>query len=80
MLQEADRHYKQKDYYEAANVLYPVADEEESACQSEALFYLAIIALQLEDPEPPSIALPAFRILKVLGRIFTGIRHWPLLK
>ena len=50
MLQEADRHYKQKDYYEAANVLYPVADEEESACQSEALFYLAIIALQLEDP------------------------------
>lgn len=51
LFQEADEHYKQKDYTQAASVLYTMLGDDMEGCSSDALFYLAIIGLQVEEPE-----------------------------
>jgi hypothetical protein len=50
-MQQADNLYKNKDYSGAADLLDELArDEDLMACQSDALFYLGIIGLQLDHP------------------------------
>ncbi|MFN0214845.1 MAG: hypothetical protein ACKVT2_11365 [Saprospiraceae bacterium] len=47
----ADAHYKQKEFREAARELAAMLDDSLIVCQSDALYYLAIVGLQLENPE-----------------------------
>ncbi|MBU6340361.1 MAG: hypothetical protein KGS48_02595, partial [Bacteroidetes bacterium] len=50
-LKAADKPYQQQQFSAAAEILEEIADNESSAdCQSDALFYLAIIALQRDQP------------------------------
>jgi hypothetical protein len=51
LFEEADEAYKRKSYTEAASVLYTMIGEEMEGCNSDALFYLAIIGLELGEPE-----------------------------
>ncbi len=48
---EADVHYKKREWAEAAASLYVMMDDSLSVCQSDALFYLSIVGLQLNRPE-----------------------------
>jgi len=48
---EADAHYKKRAWRDAANALIVMADDSLAVCQSDAYFYLAIVGLQLENPE-----------------------------
>jgi hypothetical protein len=48
---EADAAYQDKDYREAAAALAQLLDDSHKACQSDAYFYLAIVGLQLNEPE-----------------------------
>ncbi|HLP93522.1 MAG TPA: hypothetical protein VK168_05770 [Saprospiraceae bacterium] len=48
---EADAHYKQKDWRAAAEVLAGMMDDEFKPCQSDALFYLAIVGLEMDRPQ-----------------------------
>jgi hypothetical protein len=50
LFEEADGHYKNAEYEKAAEVLYTMTSGETEACKSDAYFYLAIIALQLNQP------------------------------
>lgn len=51
LFEEADGYYKNKEYREAAEVLYTMTTGETEPCKSDAYFYLAIIALHLEEPD-----------------------------
>lgn len=51
LFREADKAYMSKDYTEAANVLYDMLGDDMESCNSEALFYLGIIGLHLNEPE-----------------------------
>lgn len=51
MFEQADGHYKNEEYREAAEILYTMTTGETETCKSDAYFYLAIIALHLEQPE-----------------------------
>lgn len=48
---QADAHYKKRDWREAASELAVMMDDTLATCQSDALFYLAIIGLHLDKPE-----------------------------
>jgi hypothetical protein len=48
---EADAFYQKKEWRSAASVLAGMMEDEYKPCQSDALFYLAIVGLQLEQPE-----------------------------
>lgn len=48
---EADAYYKKRAWRDAANALIVMADDSLAVCQSDAYFYLAIVGLQLENPE-----------------------------
>lgn len=48
---EADAHYQKKEWREAAGVLVGMMEDSFTVCQSDALFYLAIIGLELEKPD-----------------------------
>lgn len=50
-LQDADVFFKQKNWEEVIVVLLPMAEYENDICKSDALFYMAIAGLQLENPE-----------------------------
>jgi hypothetical protein len=50
LFEEADKHYQDKAYEEAATILYSIVESDLEGCNSDALFYLAIIALKLEQP------------------------------
>lgn len=50
MLAEADEFYKNKEYKAAASRLSDILDDSLSVCHSDALFYLGIIGLQLDEP------------------------------
>jgi hypothetical protein len=49
--QEADTHYKKKEWRDAAANLADMMADSLAPCQSDALFYLAIVGLQLDKPE-----------------------------
>ena len=51
LFEQADVLYQQKDYGEAANVLYTMIGDDMEGCNSDALFYLGIIGLQVDAPE-----------------------------
>lgn len=51
LLQEADEFYKKKQWNEAADVLTMMETDDTEVCKSDALFYSAIIALQMEEPD-----------------------------
>jgi len=48
---QADAHYKKKAWRDAATELVSVMDDSFKICQSDALFYLAIVGLQMDRPE-----------------------------
>ncbi len=48
---EADAYYKKREWRDAAGVLATMIDDSLSECHSDALFYLAIVGLQLESPD-----------------------------
>jgi hypothetical protein len=50
-LQEADIYFKQKNWEEVIGILILMADHENDVCKSDALFYMAVAGLQLENPE-----------------------------
>jgi len=49
--ERADAHYRRKAWREAATELAEMMDASYAVCQSDALFYLSIIGLQLDRPE-----------------------------
>ena len=51
LFQVADEFYQKKEYDQAAEELEVLLDQGESPCQSDALFYLGIIGLQLDQPK-----------------------------
>jgi hypothetical protein len=51
MFREADAHYQKKAWREAAASLAVLLDDSLKVCQSDALFYLSIIGLQMERPQ-----------------------------
>lgn len=56
-LREADEYYKTKDYDAATETLYQILDESLHVCESDALFYIGVIALAQEEP---GLALECF--------------------
>lgn len=48
---QADLHYKKREWREAATELASMMNDSLKTCQSDALFYLAIVGLELERPE-----------------------------
>lgn len=48
---EADVYYKKREWREAAASLAGMMEDSLSSCQSDALFYLAIVGLQMDRPE-----------------------------
>ncbi len=50
MFMEADAAYQEKNYPMAAAALAQMLDEEHKPCNSDAYFYLAIVGLQLKEP------------------------------
>ena len=50
-LLEADVYFKQKRWEDVIGTLFPMAEYENDFCKSDALFYMAIAGLQLENPE-----------------------------
>ena len=48
---EADEHYKNGDWREAAASLATLMNDSLAVCQSDALFYIAILGLQLDRPD-----------------------------
>lgn len=51
ILEDADVYFKQKNWEEVIVVLFPVTNSDSDVCKSDALFYMAIASLQLENPE-----------------------------
>ncbi len=51
LFEETDGYYRSGEYKEAAAILYTMTAGETEPCKSDAYFYLAIIALHLEQPE-----------------------------
>ncbi len=74
MLEEADEFYKNKDFEAASETLLVIAEsgEELSECQSDAYFYLGLIALQENDP---SQTLACFSKIEDLERFGQDI-YW----
>lgn len=56
-LRQADEYYKAKDYDAATETLYLILDESLHVCESDALFYIGVIALAQEEP---GLALECF--------------------
>jgi hypothetical protein len=48
---QADAHYKKREWREAASALASMMEDSLTICQSDALFYLAIVGLQMDRPE-----------------------------
>lgn len=48
---EADAYYKKKEWRAAAEVLAGMMEDEFKPCQSDALFYLAIVGLEMDRPQ-----------------------------
>ena len=48
---KADAYYKKREWREAAAALATMMDDSLGVCQSDALFYLAIVGLELDRPE-----------------------------
>ncbi len=51
LLREADEFYKVKDHESAMALLFEVLDDSLTACHSDALYYIGIIALEKGEPE-----------------------------
>lgn len=51
VFKEADAYYQKKEWRMAAGTLADMMDDAYKPCQSDALFYLAIIGLQMEKPD-----------------------------
>jgi hypothetical protein len=51
LFETADETYQRQDYRETAAVLYTMIGSDMEDCNSEALYYLAIVGLQLNEPE-----------------------------
>lgn len=51
VLEDADVYFKEKKWEEVIGTLILMADNENDVCKSDALFYMAIAGLQLENPE-----------------------------
>lgn len=51
VLEDADVYFKEKKWEEVIGTLILMADNENDMCKSDALFYMAIAGLQLENPE-----------------------------
>lgn len=50
LFEEADEYYKREAYTDAAGILYTMIGDDMEDCKSDALYYLAIIGLQLNEP------------------------------
>ncbi|MBC7774677.1 MAG: hypothetical protein H7246_04500 [Phycisphaerae bacterium] len=48
---QADAYYKKREWREAASALAGMMEDSLISCQSDALFYLAIVGLQMDRPE-----------------------------
>ncbi len=48
---QADAHYKKREWREAASALVGMMEDSMMSCQSDALFYLAIVGLEMDRPE-----------------------------
>ena len=48
---QAEAHYKKREWRDAASALMGMMEDSLSTCQSDALFYLGIVGLQMERPE-----------------------------
>lgn len=57
LLRQADEYYKNKDLESAQESLFEILDDSLSACHSDALFYIGVIALKQENP---GLALECF--------------------
>jgi hypothetical protein len=65
-MQDADLLYKQKDYVGAADKLEELAQDDDLAmCQSDALFYLGVIGLQMNRPD---VTLQSFAKIENIER------------
>jgi hypothetical protein len=65
-MQDADLLYKQKDYVGAADKLEDLAQDDDLAmCQSDALFYLGVIGLQMNRPD---VTLQSFAKIENIER------------
>lgn len=51
MFETADNYYQQKQYGQSAMELEGLLEDEQFACQSDALFYLGLLALQMDQPD-----------------------------
>jgi hypothetical protein len=51
LFETADASYQRQEYRETATVLYSMIGDDLEDCHSEALFYLGIVGLQLDEPE-----------------------------
>lgn len=72
LLREADEFYKVKDYESAQEVLFEILSDSLAVCQSDALFYIGIIALAQENPE---LALECFAKIEDLEHFGEDI-YW----
>jgi tetratricopeptide (TPR) repeat protein len=72
ILREADNFYKSNDYASAQAVLFQIVEDELAVCQSDAFFYIGIIALQQEEPE---LALECFSKIEDLEHFGEDI-YW----
>lgn len=51
VLHDADVYFKQKNWDEVILILLPLTSNDNDVCKSDALFYMAIAGLQMENPE-----------------------------
>ena len=72
LLREADEFYKVKDYESAQEVLFEILSDSLVVCQSDALFYIGVIALAQENPE---LALECFAKIEDLEHFGEDI-YW----
>ncbi|MBL7827915.1 MAG: hypothetical protein JNJ57_14895 [Saprospiraceae bacterium] len=50
LLEAADQYYQQKNWSETAGILANMIGDDSEVCKSDALFYLGVVALQMEEP------------------------------
>lgn len=72
LLREADEFYKVKDYESAQGVLFEILSDSLAVCQSDALFYIGVIALAQEDA---GLALECFAKIEDLEHFGEDI-YW----
>jgi len=72
LIREADEFYKVKDYESAQGVLFEILSDSLAVCQSDALFYIGVIALAQEDA---GLALECFAKIEDLEHFGEDI-YW----